>query len=59
MAGSPRKDELPGSLLADPCDAVLVEVVARCGSDITPKTLSAICDDVASFLTENTTINEK
>ena len=59
MAGSPRKYELPGSLLADPCDAVLVDVVARCGSDITAKTLSSICDEVASFLTKNTNIDNK
>ena len=57
MAGSPRKYETPGGLAADPCDAVLVDVVARCGSDITFQTLSSICDDVAEFLANNTNID--
>ena len=59
MAGCPRQYGLPGSLSADPCDAVLVEVEAKCVSDITSDTLTTICNDVATFLTAMTTINEK
>ena len=59
MAGCPRQYGLPGSLSADPCDAVLVEVEAKCVSDITSDTLTKICNDVAMFLTTMTTIDEK
>ena len=59
MAGCPCQYGLPDSLSADPCDAVLVEVEAKCVSDITSDTLTKICNDVTTFLTTMTTIDEK
>lgn len=47
------------TLPTKPCDAVLVDVVARCGSDITPKVLLGIGCHVVDKLIGTKQIDEK
>lgn len=50
MAGCPRQYGTAGSLTANPCDAVLIKVEARRGSDVHPDDLTAISSSIMVVL---------
>ena len=58
-AGCPHQYGSAGSLKPNPCDAVLIKVEARCGSDIQPSDLTAISGSVVTVLSTNLKIDKR